>query len=363
MATCKRPISVVAIILACASAATGCGATEADARSHLEAKGYTITELTKDKNAFKFTAKKGNQICTGSLTINKGANSSSHSLTTRCKRDTSACKAGATATCMTIANELYNQDKSVFPRTAAKLYRIACGDKNALACARVAEFERIGKNWPMVRQFSQKGCTLGNGQACHQLAQTEFSGHGTSVDKTKALAFFKDACTKGFMRGCRDAGGMLIDGDGVTADPVAGATLMEKPCAAKHKNSCLILGIALYQSAKLAAKKGPKTGAAKTYERALGHLQTGCEKAAAPKNLRAMSCNRAGVILSNGLGVPKDSARAVTLFEKACGFGSGHGCSNAASHYKLGRGVKRDTARVKELHAKACSLGLKKHCK
>ena len=66
-----------------------CGATEADARAHLESEGMTVTKLEKKAGVFSYTAKKGDDICTGTLSIKKGIGSTQQSLTTLCERDTS----------------------------------------------------------------------------------------------------------------------------------------------------------------------------------------------------------------------------------------------------------------------------------
>jgi len=53
----------------------------------------------------------------------------------------------------------------------------------------------------------------------------------------------------------------------------------------------------------------------------------------------ADSCSALGSIYRRGaVGVPRDEARAVELYRKACGLGSTEGCANVRSMYREGKG-------------------------
>ncbi len=322
-----------------------CGATEADARAHLESEGMTVTKLEKKAGVFSYTAKKGDDICTGTLSIKKGLGSTQQSLTTFCERDTSACKPGAAAVCVNLAEELYRQQAKVFPTRAAEMYRTACTDKHAHACARAGEFEEIDKNWDKVREFSQQGCDLGDGEACARLSKTESDGLGTEKNPEAALELAKKACEKLSMRGCRAAAGVLLDKE--PGDPAAAVPLAQKACTAKFDDGCFVLGVALFR-------------AKKDYAAALGHLAASCDDAAFSK--RGMACNLAGAICFDGLGMKKDAARGAGLFETACAAEHADGCTNAAMAYRKGSGVGRDAEKAAEFSAKACKLGDKSAC-
>lgn len=333
----------------------GCRPSEAEAKAHLEKQGLAVTSIAKEGDGYRFTATKGKEICRGTLHMTKGMGSQTSNLMSSCERDTSACKAGAPQACVEIANELYEKDAKVFPETAAKLYRIACEDKKAEACARVAEFEAIGKNFSAVRDFAAKGCELGSGDACRRLALTERSGNGTPKDEAKAITLAKKACDLNSVAGCRDAAGMMID---ATPSRAAEAIpLAEKACQAKFQDSCAALGIALFD-------------AKKDYPTALSHLEPAC--AAADGDGGATSsgstpgffCNLAGAIVLEGLGgVKKDPARGMTLLERSCSQGFAAGCSNAGKMYRGGlNGVVKNKAKGDELFTKACSMGHQSAC-
>ncbi len=335
-----RKITLVAALALCA-----CSASEGDARQYLTTEGITVTSLKKTGNAFQFTGRKGNQICTGTVTIKKGLGSSSRSHFEQCKRDTSACKPGAVVACNKIADELYSQDAKLFPSVAAELYRVACADKDGHACDRAGEFEAIDKHWDKVRQYAGKGCDLGNGDACARLGFTELQGQGTDKNEPRALELMKQACDKGSMRGCRAAAGLLLDGK--PSDPAAALPLANKACIAKYQDGCFVYAMALF--------KGKKD-----YALALPHLDAACNDEK-QKN-RGMACNIAGAINFDGLGMKKDRTRGMAYFEKSCAQDFADGCSNAGRFYKKGVGVPRDPDKAAELLAKACKLGSKDDC-
>lgn len=333
-------------ISAClALALCACGATDDDARQYLTNEGITVTELKKNGGVFEYTGQKGDDVCTGTLTIKKGMGSASQTHVSQCKRDTSACKPGAAAACVKIADELYSQQEKIFPTTAAELYRVACADGDGRACDRAGEFEGIEKSWAKVREYTQKGCELGNGDACARLGFTELEGNGTEKNEARALELMKKACEKSSMRGCRAAAGILLDA--TPSDPESAMPLAEKACNAKYQDGCYVYGMALFK-------------AKKNFELALTHFDAAC-KDAAQKN-RGLPCNLAGAILFDGMGMKKDRARAMEYFEKSCEQDFAEGCSNAGNFYKKGLGVPRDADKGQQLLDKACKLGAQEHC-
>jgi TPR repeat protein len=246
---------------------------------------------------------------------------------------------------MKLGDELYGKEEKVFPTKAAELYRTACADKNGRACARVAEFEGIGKHWDKVREFAQKGCDLGDGDGCRRLGLTEFEGQGTPKDEAKAVELFKKGCELSSLRACRDAAGLLIDR---TPSDVQGAMpITEKLCNAKYPEGCFLLAEMLYELKK-------------DYPRALTSFDAECQDT--KSRFRGAGCNFAGAITNDGDGMPKDVKRGMAYFTKACDYDDANGCKNAANHYQKGTGVPRDAKKASELFAKACKLGKKEAC-
>jgi TPR repeat protein len=60
--------------------------------------------------------------------------------------------------------------------------------------------------------------------------------------------------------------------------------------------------------------------------------------------------------------VPKDEARAVVAFTKACDAGSATGCGNLALMLDEGMGVERDKAGAARAWGQACKLGDRESC-
>jgi len=324
-----------------------CGPREADARAHLEKRGLTVRTLTKQENGFAFTATKGKELCSGSVNISKGIGSSSTFETMSCERDVSACKPGAAAQCMEIASDLYGQEANVFPSKAAELYRIACADGNGEACGRVSEFETIKKEWALVREFGKKGCDLGSGEACRWLGLTESEGHGTPKNEAKAIELLEKACELSSMAGCRAAAGLMVDAEPSQAE--AAIPLAEKACAVKFKDSCFVLGAALFNSKK-------------RYTVALEHLDAACTDEKLGKQ-QGYACNLAGAIAFDGLGMRKDAKRALGYLERSCDKNFREGCLNAGRIHSSGAGgVRADKKKGAELLSKACTLGEKAAC-
>lgn len=322
-----------------------CGTTETDARQFLEKDGLKVVEITKDGDVYTYKAKKGDQICDGTLTLKKAGGASSSSHFSSCQRDTSACQPGQPKECVRIADELYAEEAKVFPTQAAELYRTACADGNGHACTRAGEFEAIDEKWAKVREYSQKGCELGDGDGCVRLGFTELNGEGTEKNRDKALELLKKGCDRGAVRGCRGAAGLLLDGDG---DLEAATELARKACKAKHGDSCYVLGVALFRG---------KTD----YAGARTHFEAACSDDELDKK-QGDACNFAGVIHLDGLGTDKDVAKALSFFERACQHESGPGCANAGKMYRQGVGATRDADKAKEMFAAACKLGHQESC-
>ncbi len=320
-------------------------ASETDARAYLKEQGIDVVKLTKQGDSFRFEGKKGNEVCEGTVTAVRTLTGSRRLYESSCKRDLSACKPGAAAECMKIADELYDKEAKVFPTAAADLYRTACADGTARACDRVAEYSQIDKKWPEVREFAKKACSLGEGDGCERLGRAELEGQGGPKDETRADALFSEGCNKSSMRACRAVAGRMLDK--TPPDAKGALPISDRLCAAKYQDGCTLLGIALYYGKK-------------DYPRAAELLEAGCKDDKA--KIQGYACNMAGVIHAEGMGMKKEPERGLPLFEAACTVGSSQGCDNAGLFYARGRGAPRDPAKSKEYYAKACTLGQKTAC-
>jgi hypothetical protein len=60
--------------------------------------------------------------------------------------------------------------------------------------------------------------------------------------------------------------------------------------------------------------------------------------------------------------MPKDEARAATLFQRACDANNAEACATLGAVYESGEGVTKNKSRALTLYQKACRIGLKKAC-
>ncbi|HET8645450.1 MAG TPA: tetratricopeptide repeat protein, partial [Vicinamibacteria bacterium] len=84
-------------------------------------------------------------------------------------------------------------------------------------------------------------------------------------------------------------------------------------------------------------------------------------------DLGAMAdCVRLGELYEEGHGVPKDLKRTAALYQKACDSGDAAlpmtVCSRLALLYESGSGVRRDLARAAALYKQGCQQGIALDC-
>jgi hypothetical protein len=68
----------------------------------------------------------------------------------------------------------------------------------------------------------------------------------------------------------------------------------------------------------------------------------------------ADGCHDFAYMLLNGLGMPKDAARASQLFQRSCDMGLAQGCEQVALLYQSGTGVTKDVPKSMALLDQAC---------
>jgi len=134
-------------------------------------------------------------------------------------------------------------------------------------------------------------------------------------------------------------------GDSQTAE---GARVRQKACDAGDAEACYYLG-AQYEFGRGVPKDSAR--AEKLYQKALMMDRVACDSG------KAGGCSGMGLLYENGSGVPRDSDRAVALFQKACDGRFAEGCHNLGLMYEFGTGVPTDAARAREAFDKACALG------
>jgi hypothetical protein len=117
-------------------------------------------------------------------------------------------------------------------------------------------------------------------------------------------------------------------------------------CDRGHMGSCANLG---YMFAE--GKGVPKDKA-----RALTLYQRSCDGGIPD------SCYNLGAMVFRGDGTTRDLARAAQLFQRACEGGSAYGCYHLGRRYLLGEGVPADQVRALALFHRGCAGGLAASC-
>jgi hypothetical protein len=85
-----------------------------------------------------------------------------------------------------------------------------------------------------------------------------------------------------------------------------------------------------------------------------------CEAACAANE--PQSCYELAKMVAKGDGVPKDPARAATLYQTACDGGVLAACSNLGAVYAVGDGVAQDATKAVALYKRACDGGYATAC-
>ena len=242
---------------------------------------------------------------------------------------------------------------------------IACSDGAATVCTELLAAHR-------------KGCADGVGWRCSYLGLMEQRGLGTKVSWVSALKAFDRGCELGHGAGCAEMADILFELLKRSKDPKLTAKLdltLERGCKAKAAALCLRLGSLLHVGRHLEKDKprarqlfmracvlGSNDGcgrygssftvglATSTMDRAaIVILESACDAG------RARACIYAAIAHARGIaGLAKSPKAAVKRYEKACELGSMWGCYGLARHLDSGRGIARDLERAVALYRRAC---------
>jgi len=157
------------------------------------------------------------------------------------------CELGERTACRRTAESYLEGSVTIKCQELAFAYaKLGCDRDDKASCVL---FKQLGgKPSLLAGQASATGSDLvGLIQACEQQneARSCFAvgerfdkGMGTEVNKDKAAASYRLACTKGDMRGCHNLGIMMINAEGIPADRPGGLMLLNKACDSGQRQSC-----------------------------------------------------------------------------------------------------------------------------
>lgn len=150
----------------------------------------------------------------------------------------------------------------------------------------------------------ERDCEAGTAEACMNLgSRFGFGAHETTMDRTRAVGFWEQACNLEDGLGCRWFGQFC-------EDPTRAASAYQKGCDLGDDGAC-------GGGASLHAHDGGLPDPA----RHASFMEKACDLEV------GLYCLRLGLMYDIGFRVPKDTARANELFKKGCLFENEEACN------------------------------------
>jgi TPR repeat protein len=266
------------------------------------------------------------------------------------------CDRGVTEACYELAEGLergrYGRDWDA-PRELA-LYARSCElgspkwpqGAGPTGCVKAGVMCQAGDQVPidLARAYAlyDRGCTLGNLEACYHLGEVLVAGQGAPRDAVRAAPILERACgipsSPGFQAqnapACASLGKLYLDGDGVVKDLWHARTLFQLACDSSDGMGCYELG-RLYHRGLGVRKDLLKAEA--LYDRACTLVSDGVDK----NGCNAVEQECRGELPRLCSSVAKaiyvnDEPRAAALHRRACEAGLAQACSSAARRYETG---------------------------
>ncbi|WP_323035974.1 tetratricopeptide repeat protein [Pararhodobacter sp.] len=168
----------------------------------------------------------------------------------------------------------------------------------------------------------------------------ELGQGGLGVSDRSARSFYEQACQlwpdPSARPGCAAHALMVIEGRGGPADEAAGFATLSELCRSGWPMACTDMA----QQQELRGSESETEIAA-----TLGFACEGGD---------LLGCSLLGFRYEIELGVPRDMARARSLYALACDGGEVHGCANLGEVYRAGLGVVQDIPEAARLFGLAC---------
>lgn len=208
----------------------------------------------------------------------------------------------------------------------------------------------------------RKACEERNeGVACGNLGALYATGQGLEKNNERAFFYYEKACQFGQALRCLRAGTFALNGQGTKAAPERAVALLARGCKLLDPEACATYyavthGVKiLLDGTSVPLAKPPKADAA-VLQSVATTLTLACDKAVPG------TCGNLGGLYEEGDAVPRDTARALHFFERACELGEGDRCGRAARYHANGEGTAVDHAKAAALFRKSCELLRKEPC-
>ncbi len=291
------------------------------------------------------------------------------------------CSAGDGAACARAGQMIARGSGTTASRTeAVKRYQRGCDLGSQEACVRLARAYATGRGVPKDRakgtSMLRASCDGGGLLACVTLGELMLTSVGEGDQSASAVALFRRACDGGVREGCHWLAGLMGIGRGAPRDVAGAIALAKGACSGGDINGCAVLE-------RLApSEHTPELDA---------RMKARLEQACAVRDPEA--CRFLGWKYHVGSGVPRDIARAQSLYRIACEADDDQACFNLAviqyegsdpasgcdmfrrlcaegtfgclelgRAYEEGRGVTKDPSMSPSLFSRACDAGLTEGC-
>nr|WP_279338706.1 tetratricopeptide repeat protein [Sphingomonas sp. BGYR3] len=221
--------------------------------------------------------------------------------------------------------------------------RIALGQKwGCLVILMLVLALSIGGTPPKDAMTLAAACEAGLPDSCADLAQMYDKGEGVRQDRKRAAALYANACDRGLMAACYNAGSILFD----MGEKKSAARIFAMFCDRNNKDACYQLGY-MYQNGD---------GLSVNYPVARKLYAENCARK------DAASCNNLGVMYQNGEDVAVSPTKAVAYYRLACDLKEPIACVNMGLSHLDAYGVEKNRAKARAYFVRACTMGHQPGC-
>lgn len=256
-----------------------------------------------------------------------------------------ACELGEPAGC-------YNTSSLALDRKdpVAAVPRLArgCALGMTKACERAYALVRsgeLGTHTALLIDRLATACKAGSGDACDIAGTLLGSGDGVPADAVRAKDLLEKGCHLGTGMACNNLA-LLYERDLVAIDPGMSAPMIDAgPCPPNAEKGCKRAVIVTTVRGRALA-----LAIAATFYRRACDLGTG------------FGCLSLGNLVHDGRGVTRDLEDARDLYGEACTADVPQACDNLGIMLWNGEGTAKDPARARELVGRGCRLGLAAAC-
>jgi TPR repeat protein/outer membrane biosynthesis protein TonB len=227
--------------------------------------------------------------------------------------EVTACQMGQAAPCVTVP---YDADHGI------SLLKAGCKGNATMACRRLGEIYRAGKDTPASPSFAAYYLDLAckgpegypDDRACAAYAEMLMHGEGIAPDQPRAFKLFEGACAGWRNDGCYGLGKAYENGTGVTPDIGKAAEIYSGACKTYQSKSCLALELLYFEG----------RGVPQDQPRAVAYFEKLCGPSGSKEVAEA--CLLAGNAYTSGTGVTVDPVKGAQYWHKACISGNVEGC-------------------------------------